>query len=149
VNETVSINVDASIDKGELPHLFTSTGFTPSAKLLTEPGQLNMLLAGGGGYKHMRVHCMLDLIDIDNTSKPLKYNWTLLNAAFDAILAADLVPLVNLNGNPTGSFHDFFQTNDFLTMDKVLKWRDLIEALGQHLVQRYGNSVHEWRFEHW
>ena len=48
----------------ELPRFFQSTGFTPSAFLLTEQGRLNMLMAGGGGYKYMRVHCMLDLVDI-------------------------------------------------------------------------------------
>jgi L-iduronidase len=59
------------------------------------------------------------------------------------------VPVTNLNGNPTGVLHDLFMENDFLNPQKVVAWRDMIEALGRHLVQRYGNVTHQWAFEHW
>eukprot|EP01051_Picozoa_sp_SAG22_P003454 SAG22_NODE_168_length_16723_cov_6.542409_8_plen_590_part_00 len=62
---------------------------------------------------------------------------------------AGLLPVTNLNGNPTGVLHDLFMEHDFLNPQKVVAWRDMIEALGRHLVQRYGNATHQWAFEHW
>lgn len=144
----VSIKVDVAKDEGALPQFFLGTGFTPSSLLLKEEGRLNMLMAGGGGYKYMRVHCMLDLVDISGKSNDV-YNWTLLDLAFDAILEAGLTPIVNLNGNPTGSLHKLFLDHDFLFSDKLYRWRDLIEKLGRHLVAQYGNSTYNWFFEHW
>ena len=121
-------------------------------------------MASGAGYQLMRVHCMLDLVDVaSSTSAPAKpadagsatptyaYNFTLLDGAFDAIVQiAGLTPVVNLDGNPTGVLHALFLENDFLNDQKVVQWRDLIEALGSHLVQRYGaNETSTWFFEHW
>jgi hypothetical protein len=96
----VAVAVDvSSTGELELPRFFQSTGFTPSAFLLTEQGRLNMLMAHGGGYRFMRVHCMLDLIDIssapdDDTPAPHRQsspsqpraNYSRLDAAFDAIV---------------------------------------------------------------
>lgn len=146
----VTVAVDSTRPgDAELPRFFQSTGFTPSAFLLTEQGRLNMLMAGGGGYKYMRVHCMLDLIDIQGRPGELRTNYSRLDEAFDAIVHAGLVPVVNIDGNPTGALHDLFMTQDFLNAQKVVAWRDMIEALGRHLVQRYGAATHEWAFEHW
>ena len=147
----ITVDVDASRPLGPLPHFFRSTGFTPSSKLLTEHGRLNMLLAGGGGFRYMRVHCMLDLVDISTATGAVSYNWTALDSAFDAILDAGLTPFVNLNGNPTGALHELFLKSDFARRGaKLLAWRDLIEALGSHLGARYGAAAtRTWRFEHW
>ena len=59
------------------------------------------------------------------------------------------MPVINLDGNPTGVLHDLFMKNDFLNPGKVFAWRDMIEDLGRHLVQRYGRATLKWRFEHW
>lgn len=155
----VTVDVDASRPLGPLPHFFRSTGFTPSAKLLSEHGRLNMLLAGGGGFQYMRVHCMLDLVDISSENGTgagvgegrYSYNWTGLDSAFDAIVHAGLTPFVNLNGNPKGALHELFLTSPFEAgSEKLLAWRDLVEALGAHLGARYGAAAtRTWRFEHW
>ena len=151
VTPPVIINVDAggTGSLAELPRFFQGTGFTPSAVLLTELGRLTMLMASGGGYRYMRVHCMLDLIDIQGTASQPLANYSKLDKAFDAIVSAGLIPIVNIDGTPTGVLHRLFIENDFLNNAKLLAWRDMIEALGRHLVQRYGAATHNWFFEHW
>lgn len=144
----VSIKVNVAKDEGALPQFFLGTGFTPSSFLLKEEGRLNMLMASGGGYQYMRVHCMLDLVDISGKSNYV-YNWTLFDMALDAIVEAGLTPFINLNGIPTGSLHKLFLDHDFLNSDKLHQWRDLIEEFGRHLVAQYGNSTYNWLFEHW
>ena len=61
-----------------------------------------MLMARGGGYRYMRVHCMLDLIHITGSPAQPVANYTRLDAAFDAMVGAGLLPIINLDGNPTG-----------------------------------------------
>ena len=84
---TVAVDASGSGD-ADVPRFFQSTGFTPSAFLLTEQGRLNMLMASGGGYRYMRVHCMLDLIDIQSGIVPNVHrtNYSQLDSAVDAIV---------------------------------------------------------------
>ena len=125
VDGTTTVTVDAG-GVGPLPRFFQASGFKPSADLLTEQGRLNMLMAAGSGYRLMRVHCMLDLINVGGTVADPVFNFTTMDAAFDALLAAGLTPVVNLDGNPTGVLHLLFQSHDFLHDQKVLKWRDMV-----------------------
>ena len=122
----VTVTVDGRRRLGPLPRFFQASGFKPAANLLTEQGRLNMLMAAGSGYRLMRVHCMLDLIDIAGTVADPVYNFTAMNAAFDSVLAAGLTPVVNLDGNPTGVLHQLFQSHNFLHDPKVVAWRDLV-----------------------
>ena len=111
----------------------------------SELGQLNMQMASGSGYRMMRVHCMLDLVDISAAGA---YNWSLLDDSMDALVDVGLTPFINLNGNPTGALHSLFQGHDFLFPAKLSHWRDLMEALGRHLVERYtAPAVRTWAFE--
>ena len=136
-----------------LTPFFAGTGFTPSKYLLSEQGRLNMLMASGSGYRFMRVHCMLDLVDIgapSHSTGQRAYNWTKLDYSLDVLVDAGLTPFINLDGNPTGALHLLFQSHDFLYPAKLSHWRDLMEELGHHLVQRYtAPAVRKWVFEHW
>ena len=144
------VTVDTTHAGGPLPRFFQGTGFTPSKLLLDEHGKLNMMMASGNGYKYMRVHCMLDLIDITGSHAAPVYNFTVMDASMDVIVDAGLTPFVNIDGNPTGVLHSLFMENNFLNTPKLHSWRDLMEALGRHLVQRYtAASVQTWKFEHW
>ena len=130
-------------DAAPLTAFYQGTGFTPSKYLLSEQGKVNMLMASGSGYRFMRVHCMLDLIDIqrdmqsrdavgasldDGTAAAgtllrdsglYLYNWTLIDAALDVLVGVRLTPFINLDGNPTGTLHDLFMQHDFLFPPKL------------------------------
>eukprot|EP01051_Picozoa_sp_SAG22_P003453 SAG22_NODE_168_length_16723_cov_6.542409_7_plen_230_part_00 len=106
----VAVDVSGGGD-AELPRFFQGTGFTPSAFLLTEQGRLNMLMARGGGYRLMRVHCMLDLIDIQGGPGQLRADYSRLDTAFDAIVHvsskaryAAVLPRATSGRHATGEF---------------------------------------------
>ena len=90
----IMVKVNATGDSGGLPHFFQGTGFMHASDLLEERSRLNMLMARGGGYRLMRFHCTLDLIDISGETSTPEYNFSKVDQVFDSILAAHLTPLL-------------------------------------------------------
>ena len=93
----------------------------------------------------MRPHFLLELVQCaPGGDGRLTFDWRRLDAALDVIVGNRGKLIFELMGNPSGHFSDFRD-------DRQLNaWRDLVAALAQHLLARYGDAeVASWYFESW
>ncbi len=97
----------------------------------------------------------------------VRYRWDILDTTYDAITAAGGTPLVELGFMPRGlsvvqsrsasfepgvdvGYEDYELGNWKYPPADEGEWADLIRAVAQHFVQRYGReAVVRWRFEMW
>lgn len=85
---------------------------------------------------------------------PDPYNFTYVDQIYDALLKADVRPVVELSFMPEylkSGEETVFYTRDNITVPKDYgEWTMLIEAFTQHLLSRYGKrEVGKWLFEVW
>ncbi len=90
----------------------------------------------------------------DARGRPV-YDFTRVDAVFDAILAAGLTPIVELGFMPRALAADSTRIGDWGAAivsppRDYHAWSALVEATVRHLVQRYGaEQVRTWYFEVW
>jgi xylan 1,4-beta-xylosidase len=116
---------------------------------------------GQAGFRYVRFHGILndDIGVYSEVDGKAVYDWTRLDQVFDAIVTADLWPMVGISFTPTALASTskvasaLWYNNQPPNISKPndwTKWEDLMKALVQHLESRYGIEVrNNWLFEVW
>ncbi|XP_052902702.1 alpha-L-iduronidase [Anopheles moucheti] len=92
------------------------------------------------GISHVRIHWLLELLEVSKEQEQLRYNFTELDALMDHLHKLHLYPGFELMGVPIGSARPY--SPDF--------WLDLVQQLVGRYANRYGvQYLKEWRFETW
>lgn len=141
-----SLSVDFSEAPRPQPRFWQSTGMSPADMLLTPDMQLTLRMIGdshGPAIRYLRPHYLLDLVDLETTDDGRQVpNWSRLDEALDPVHQAGILMIFELMGNPSGRFDDFRES------EQVWAWRDFVESLANHLMERYGReTVEQWYFE--
>ena len=111
------------------------------------------------GIQYIRAHgILMDDLGVyteDAAGKP-HYDWTKVDRLYDMLHEDGLKPFVELSFMPAALAADphapkIFQYKGNSSPPKdYAKWRDLVAALAQHLIDRYGRAeVETWPFEVW
>jgi len=142
------ITVHCDEDLGEFRHFWRSTGFTPANRLLDADMQQALAHVGGlpqGGIRCVRIHYLLDLVRAAGTAaESADYDWSRLDEGLDVLVRNGLKPFFELMGNPSGRFDDFCDDA------QLHAWKELVQRLALHLMDRYGREeVESWYFESW
>ena len=84
------------------------------------------------------------------------YNFSYIDEIYDGLLANGVRPFVELSFTPKkmasdpNALHAFWYKQNVSPPKDYAVWDDMIRALAQHLVERYGiNEVATWKFEVW
>jgi xylan 1,4-beta-xylosidase len=109
-------------------------------------------------FSYVRFHNILHdedgVYDEDEHGNPI-YNFSYVDQIYDGLLANGVRPFVEISFMPRKlalrqDVHPFWYKQIVSPPKDYKKWDDLIRALGQHLVDRYGNDeVAQWYFEVW
>jgi xylan 1,4-beta-xylosidase len=109
-------------------------------------------------FRYVRFHNILHdevgVYDEDRNGNPL-YNFSYVDQIYDGLLANGVRPFVEISFMPgklalRQDVHPFWYKQIVSPPKDYGKWDDLIRALAQHLVDRYGiDEVAEWYFEVW
>uniref|UniRef100_A0A182JPX5 Alpha-L-iduronidase n=1 Tax=Anopheles christyi TaxID=43041 RepID=A0A182JPX5_9DIPT len=130
---------------------WTSTGLCPpeprnasGAFLLSKDSLTNLELIGSlpnRGISYVRIHWLLELLEVSEERNQFKYNFTTLDLLLDHMHNIGLYPGFELMGLPKG-FSALSCTESF--------WTDLVQQLVERYTDRYGvKYVAEWRYETW
>lgn len=111
------------------------------------------------GFKFVRMHGMFDddmFVYFEDAEGNPVYNWQYLDEVYDRMLSLGVRPFVELSFFPKGIAADNSRTQMWyqnrITYDpaRLGKWKGLIRAFTQHVVERYGiDEVLQWYFEVW
>ena len=110
------------------------------------------------GFRYLRFHGLYDdafgLCKRDTATRQLRFNFTNVDTAYDAVLAAGLKPFVELGLMPaalaSGEKTSFWWMHNVTPPREISEWEQLIEATLRHWVARYGiEEVSSWYFEVW
>jgi xylan 1,4-beta-xylosidase len=109
-------------------------------------------------FNYVRFHAILDdevgVYDEDAQGRPV-YNFSYVDQIYDGLLANGVKPFVELSFMPNKLaakpvFQAFWYKPDVSPPKDWGRWDELITALVQHLVDRYGvEEVATWYFEVW
>ena len=88
------------------------------------------------------------------------YDWTITDRIFDALVSANVRPLVEIGFMPEAlsthpePYRHSFPKGDVFTgwsypPKDYDKWGKLVHAYAEHLKQRYGNDIDNWMWEVW
>ncbi len=103
---------------------------------------------------HAILHDEVGVYSEDVNGRPL-YNFSYVDQIYDGLLANGVRPFVELSFMPrqlaSRDLRHSFWYHPIVTPPKDYgRWDDMIEALGRHLVERYGiEEVSHWYFEVW
>lgn len=112
------------------------------------------------GFEHIRGHglfcddmAIFHEYEEDGITK-VEYNWTYLDMVFDSYLELKIKPFIELGFMPnelaSGEQKVFYWKGNVTPPKDYLKWADLIKALLNHLIIRYGRAeVTSWPIEVW
>ncbi len=111
------------------------------------------------GFKHIRGHGLFtDDVAIyheyeeDGVTK-VEYNYTYLDRIFDSYVACNIRPFLELGFMPeklASGTQTIFYWKGYTTPPKDYgMWCDMVVALLDHLVKRYGEEVYDWPIEVW
>lgn len=110
------------------------------------------------GIKGVRFHGLFDddmqVMTATHNGTMFSYNWSAIDALWDGVMNAGVTaPIVELSYMPSAiaskpfKFTHYYNGLDVMPRDWSL-WYNLVNAFGQHVVQRYGLAAVElWRFE--
>lgn len=111
------------------------------------------------GFKYLRMHGLFDddmCIYFEKANGKVVYNWQYVDEVYDRMLDIDVRPFVELSFFPKGIAADNSKTQMWyqnrITYDpqRLDKWKRLVQAFTQHVVERYGiDEVRQWYFEVW
>lgn len=151
--------VNASDVIGVIKPFWKNTGFCPPEPhndpefFLGDDMQQNLIYIAsvpGYGTTQVRMHWLLDLVnatglvDSEGGRSIQAFNFSLLDTLLDRLRALGLRPGFELMGNP------FSRPLDFEQPDDLALWKELVEALARHYIERYGEEyVTQWNFESW
>ena len=103
---------------------------------------------------HNILHDEVGVYDEDEQGHPI-YNFSYVDQIYDGLLKNGVRPFVEISFMPKKlalrqDVHPFWYKQIVSPPKDYKKWDDLIRALGQHLVDRYGlDEVAQWYFEVW
>jgi len=109
------------------------------------------------GFEYIRMHGLLhDDMGVyfeDEKGNPI-YNWQYIDQLYDFLLSIQIKPFVELSFMPkalaSGDKTCFWWKGNVTPPKSYDKWANLIKALTQHFVDRYGKEeVKTWYFEVW
>jgi hypothetical protein len=164
--QDMPIDVHFTQELGPFVPFMNSTGHASAELELDENYQRNTVYLGSipygeDGMLYHRIHGMLNLIEVQNhwEGEP-QYNWARFDSVLDHMVAHGMKPILELIDFPMGSWqhlpdtvtpagrHDINFFEDFVHPVVVYEWREFIEDLATHLIDRYGrNEVRSWYFE--
>ena len=110
------------------------------------------------GIEGVRFHGLFDddmqIMTATQNDTMFSYNWSAVDALWDGVMNAGVTaPIVELSYMPSAiaskpfRFTHYYQGLDVMPREWSL-WYNLVNAFGQHVVQRYGlAAVALWRFE--
>lgn len=110
------------------------------------------------GFEFIKFHGLLSddmLVYTEDEQGNPKYSFVYIDKAFDFLLSIGLKPLVQFSFMPKALAlnpeRTAFSSPYVLSMPKSMqKWKDLIAALTNHLIERYGfHKVKDWLFCCW
>ena len=109
------------------------------------------------GFKQIRFHGLLsdDMgVYAENRAGQPLHNWQYVDSLYDALLAMQLRPLVELSFMPaalaSGGKKIFWWQANVTPPKSYEKWDGLIHDLVAHWTERYGaETVRQWNFEVW
>ena len=79
----------------------------------------------------VRIHWLLNLVRLESV-RPLRIDLGRLDQLLQRLWSRDLRPGFEVMGNPSSHFTDFEEA------DQVNLWREVVRAVVEHYVQRYG-----------
>jgi xylan 1,4-beta-xylosidase len=103
---------------------------------------------------HNILHDEVGIYDEDEQGHPI-YNFSYVDQIYDGLLANGVRPFVEISFMPKKlalrqDVHPFWYKQIVSPPKDYKKWDDMIRALAQHLVDRYGiDEVAQWYFEVW
>jgi xylan 1,4-beta-xylosidase len=120
------------------------------------------------GFQYVRFHGIfnddVDVYSEDASGGPV-YNWTRVDAIYDAVVAAGMRPMVEISFTPTGLASNRTQVQNLLWYNNKSpnvspptgsagtwsKWAAMMAAFVRHLEDRYGAEEvrNNWYFEVW
>ncbi len=110
------------------------------------------------GVTHVRAHAILhddNAVVSRADDGTLHHDFGIVDDLYDRVLALGLRPIVELSFMPAALARDpnetVFAYRGIISPPRDwIEWRDLVAALAQHLVDRYGlEEVRQWGFEVW
>jgi xylan 1,4-beta-xylosidase len=161
--QTVPIMVDAGNKQGNVPHFWEECISSDHMYLTLNPSVQFALKAVRNecGIKRVRGHGILDddvgIFHWDGVHNPT-YNWTKLDSIYDFLVNNNIDPLVELDFMPRDLACDTTKKGCWYggvyAINSAPKnwgvWRDLVDSLVKHCVNRYGaKKVENWYFEVW
>jgi xylan 1,4-beta-xylosidase len=154
------IVIDARAPGHPFPHYWEQTFGSGRAVLSLRDGYRSDLreVKTVTEFSYVRFHNILHdedgVYDEDEHGNPI-YNFSYVDQIYDGLLANGVRPFVEISFMPKKlalreDVHPFWYKQIVSPPKDYKKWDDLIRALGQHLVDRYGiDEVARWYFEVW
>ncbi len=154
------ITIDAAATSHPFPHFWEQTFGSGRAVLTLREGYRNDLreVKKVTDFRYVRFHNILHdedgVYDEDEQGNPI-YNFSYVDQIYDGLLANGVRPFFEISFMPKKlalrqDVHPFWYKQIVSPPKDYKKWDDLIRALAQHLVDRYGiDEVSQWYFEVW
>jgi len=107
------------------------------------------------GFRYLRFHAIFHdvLKTVREADGKIVYDWSGIDALYDAMLARHIRPFVELGFTPqalASSGQKIFYWQGNTSIPKPQAWKELVSAFIQHLEARYGQAeVRNWFFEVW
>ena len=107
------------------------------------------------GFRYLRFHAIFhdELRTVRKVDGQLVFDWTRIDALYDAMLARGIRPFVELGFTPEAlatSKQTIFHWKGNTSHPEPAAWAQLVEAFARHLIARYGaDEVRRWPFEVW
>jgi xylan 1,4-beta-xylosidase len=152
--------IDAHAPAHPFPHFWEQMFGSGRAILTLREGYLSDLreVKKVTDFRYVRFHNLLHdevgIYDEDDNGNPV-YNFSYVDQIYDGLLKNGVRPCVEISFMPKKlalrqDVHPFWYKQIVAPPKDYKKWDDLIHALAQHLVDRYGlEEVAQWYFEVW
>jgi xylan 1,4-beta-xylosidase len=159
-SSTETVVIDAHAPAHPFPHFWEQTFGSGRAILALRDGYRSDLreVKRATEFSYVRFHNILHdevgVYDEDEHGTPI-YNFSYVDQIYDGLLQNGVRPFVEISFMPKKlalrqDVHPFWYKQIVSPPKDYKKWDDLIRALGQHLVDRYGlDEVANWYFEVW
>jgi len=154
------IRVDATAPGRPFPHFWENMFGSGRASLSLRDSYRRDLRAVKRitDFSYVRFHAILlddmGVYDEDAQGRPV-YNFSYVDQVYDGLLQNHVRPFVEISFMPKKlaareALHAFWYKQNVAPPKDWGKWDDLITALAQHLLERYGpDEVAQWFFEVW
>ncbi len=133
-----------------------SVGSDYPGTLIRDDAQAHLQLAVDElGFRYVRFHDLFHdaLGTVRRVDGRIVYDWTKIDALYDALLAKGIRPFVELGFTPAElktSDQSLFYWKGNTSHPKTAMWNHLVDAYLRHVIARYGiDEVRRWYFEVW